>query len=356
MTEENGQSSRRRQALTTTESTAAFEQPEEEAAVITSLRPQTLAEYGHAGQRVVVENLGIAIQAARKRGEPLDHVLLHGPPGLGKTTLAHVIANEMETTLIGTSGPALERQGDLMGILSNLEVGSVLFVDEIHRLPRAVEEFLYSAMEDFSVDFVLEKGTHARTIKIPLRRFTLVGATTRTGMLSAPLLDRFGLQYHLDFYSPTELARVIIRSAELLKTPIDEQGALEIARRSRGTPRIANRLLKRVRDYAEVRATGSITREVADEALLREGVDAEGLNDLDRRYLQTIVEYYNGGPVGIEALAATINEEKDTLVDVIEPFLLKRGWVVRTAGGRKIGQGYGSPTRGDATQQNSLFG
>lgn len=329
----------------------AFEGNEEEQSVITNLRPKTLQEYGHAGQRTVVENLEIAIQAAQKRGEPLEHVLLHGPPGLGKTTLAHIISNEMGGPLVGTSGPALERQSDLMGILSNLDTGSVLFVDEIHRLPRTVEEFLYSAMEDFSVDFVIEKGTHARTIKFPLRRFTLVGATTRTGMLSAPLLDRFGLVYHLDFYAPEELARVIKRSAQLLDTPIDDAGALEIARRSRGTPRIANRLLKRVRDYADVRAQGRITNEIADEALRREGVDQNGLNDLDRRYLQTIVDYYNGGPVGIEALAATINEEKDTLVDVIEPYLLKRGWVVRTAGGRKIGAAYHSI----APQQSSLF-
>jgi Holliday junction DNA helicase RuvB len=238
-----------------------------------------------------------------------------------------------------------------MGILSNLEAGSVLFVDEIHRLPRAVEEFLYSAMEDFSVDFVIEKGTYARTIKIPLKRFTLVGATTRTGMLSAPLLDRFGLVYHLDFYSPDELGRVVRRSAQLLDITIDEAGALEIARRSRGTPRIANRLLKRVRDFAEVRAEGVINQPVANEALQREGVDKDGLNDLDRRYLQTIVEYYNGGPVGIEALAATINEEKDTLVDVIEPYLLKQGWVVRTAGGRKIGGAQQINTR-----QKPLFG
>jgi Holliday junction DNA helicase RuvB len=324
-------------ALTSPAGSEAFAESAEEQSLIPSLRPRTLVEYGQAGQRTVVELLGIAIEAARKRGEPLDHVLLHGPPGLGKTTLAHVISNEMGATLIGTSGPALERQGDLMGILSNLETGSVLFVDEIHRLPRAVEEFLYSAMEDFSVDFVIEKGTYAKTIKIPLKRFTLVGATTRTGMLSAPLLDRFGLVYHLDFYSPEELSRVVRRSAQLLEIEIDEAGALEIARRSRGTPRIANRLLKRVRDYAEVRAQGVINREVANEALQREGVDENGLNDLDRRYLQTIVEYYNGGPVGIEALAATINEEKDTLVDVIEPYLLKQGWVMRTAGGRKIG-------------------
>ncbi|MBV9282073.1 MAG: Holliday junction branch migration DNA helicase RuvB [Chloroflexi bacterium] len=313
---------------------------DEDRSLFTNLRPRTLREYGNAGQRAVVENLGIALEAARKRDEPLDHVLLHGPPGLGKTTLAHIVANEMGGTLVPTSGPALERQGDLLGILSNLDVGSVLFVDEIHRLPRAVEEFLYSAMEDFSVDFVLEKGTHARTVKFPLKRFTLVGATTRTGMISAPLLDRFGLVYHLDFYAPEELAKVIKRSAQLLETPIDDAGALEIARRARGTPRIANRLLKRVRDYAEVRGDGSITRSVAQEALAREGVDENGLNGLDRRYLQTIVDYYNGGPVGIDALAATINEEKDTLVDVIEPYLLKQGWVVRTAGGRKIGSAY----------------
>jgi len=338
--------------LTPTGGSDNFGENEEEQQLAASLRPRTLEEYGIAGQRIVVENLGIAIEAARKRSEPLDHVLLHGPPGLGKTTLAHIISYEMGATIVGTSGPALERPKDIMGILTNLETGSVLFVDEIHRLPRTVEEFLYSAMEDFSVDFVFEKGAHARTIKIPLTRFTLVGATTRTGMLSAPLLDRFGLVYHLSFYSPEELARVVKRSAHLLDTPIDDAGALEIARRSRGTPRIANRLLKRVRDYAEVRADGKVTKAVADEALRREGVDEHGLNDLDRRYLQTIVEYYNGGPVGIEALAATINEEKDTLVDVIEPYLLKQGWVVRTGGGRKIGGAFHGIS---SQQQRTLF-
>lgn len=324
--------------------------PEEQALII-NLRPTTLEEYGQAGQRNVVENLGIAIEAARKRGEPLDHLLLHGPPGLGKTTLAHVVAHEMEAPLDDTSGPALERQGDLMGILSRLEPGSVLFIDEIHRLPRTVEEFLYSAMEDFKVNFVIEKGTHARTVRLGLPRFTIVGATTRTGMLSAPLLDRFGLVYHLAFYGVEALAKVVKRSARLLETRIDDTGAAEIARRARGTPRIANRLLKRVRDFAEVRADGAITQPVADEALRREGVDENGLNDLDRRYLQTILEYYNGGPVGIEALAATLNEEKDTLVDVIEPYLLKKGWVVRTAGGRKVGGSYQEAP----IQQTSLF-
>jgi Holliday junction DNA helicase RuvB len=340
----------RNPVLGTASAAAASEGEDEERSLMTNLRPRTLAEYGHAGQRAVVENLGIAIEAARKRQEPLDHVLLHGPPGLGKTTLAHVIAHEMAGSLITTSGPTLERPGDLMGILSNMERGSILFVDEIHRLPRTVEEFLYSAMEDFTVDFVLEKGTHARPIKFPLQHFTLVGATTRTGMLSAPLRDRFGLPYHLTFYSPEELHRVVKRSARLLDTPIDDEGSSEIARRSRGTPRIANRLLKRVRDYAQVRADGAITKAIADEALRREGVDEVGLDDLDRRYLQTIVEFYDGGPVGIEALAATLNEEKDTLIDVIEPYLLSKGFVMRTAGGRKIG-----PAGGNGLRQGSIF-
>ena len=342
----------RKAILRATDPTAPESQDDEPA--IISLRPRTLQEYGLAGQKAVVESLGIAIEAARARKEPLEHVLLYGPPGLGKTTLAHVLSNEMQATLISSSGPALERQSDLMGILTNLDTGSVFFVDEIHRLPRTVEEFMYSAMEDFSVDFILEKGTHARTIKFPLKRFTLVGATTRSGMLTAPLRDRFGFHYHLDFYSPEELATVVLRSAAILQTPVDPDAAIEIARRSRGTPRIANRLLRRVRDYAQVRSDGTVSLALAHEALAREGVDEQGLNDLDRRYLDTIRDFYNGGPVGIEALAATLNEEKDTLVDVIEPFLLKMGLVTRTPGGRKLGTMYAHGQPRDT--QPTLFG
>jgi Holliday junction DNA helicase RuvB len=312
-------------------------EPEAEQAVFANLRPKTLEEYGQAGQRAVVDSLAIAIEAARRRDEPLEHVLLYGPPGLGKTTLAHVISHEMRATLVTTAGPALERPSDLMGVLTNLEQGTVLFIDEIHRLSRTVEEFLYSAMEDFSVDFVLDKGTHARTMKFPLKRFTLVGATTRSGMLTPPLRDRFGFHFHLDFYSAGELTRVVRRSAHILETPIDPDAAAEIAGRSRGTPRIANRLLRRVRDFAQVKGDGRITLAFAEQALEQEGVDKDGLNALDRRYLETIRQFYGGGPVGVEALAATLNEEKDTLVDVIEPFLLKIGRVTRTSGGRKLG-------------------
>lgn len=306
----------------------------EELSLLRSLRPRTLDEC--VGQSKVREGLRIAIQAAKERGEVLDHILLHGPPGLGKTTLAHVIAAELGTRLVPTSGPALERGGDLMGILTNLEEGDILFIDEIHRLHRAVEELLYPAMEDFCVHFVLDRGAHARTLRYTLRPFTLIGATTRAGLLSAPLRERFGILYHLDFYTPEELAQVVRRSARILDVPITDEGAQEIARRSRGTPRIANRLLRRVRDFAQVRADGRITVEVAQEALAFEGIDEVGLDAFDREFLRVIAEVYGGGPVGLEALAATLNEEADTLAEVVEPYLLKIGFLTRTPAGRRI--------------------
>jgi holliday junction DNA helicase RuvB len=297
------------------------------------LRPKRLFDY--IGQKQVVETLEIAIQAAKKRGEPLDHVLFHAPPGLGKTTLAHIIAEELGVHIVTTSGPAIEKGGDLISILTHLERGDVLFIDEVHRLPKVVEEFLYPAMEDFCIDFIFDKGAHARSHRYRLERFTLVGATTRAGLLSAPLRERFGILRTLDFYSVEELSRVVRRSAAILKIPIDEEGTLEIAKRSRGTPRIANRLLKRVRDFAEIRGEGKIDRKIADEALKLEGVDETGLTSLDRRFLETVIRYYKGGPVGLEAIAATLQEEADTLVDMIEPFLLKIGFVARMQNGRK---------------------
>ena len=298
-----------------------------------ALRPLTLAEY--IGQTQIKENLSTCITAAIGRGETLDHVLLYGPPGLGKTTLAQIISHEMGAEIVCSSGPALERAGDLVGILTNLPLNSVFFIDEIHRLPRVVEEYLYSAMEDFSVDFMIDKGAFAKSIKMPVKRFTLVGATTRAGKLTAPLRERFGIFYHLEFYPVEELVKIVNRSARLLNVPIDGPGAEEIARRSRGTPRIANRLLRRVRDYAQVKADGIITRELADTALLALGVDRLGLDELDRKLLRTIIDFYQGGPVGVEAIAATINEESETLVDMVEPFLLKIGFLSRTPSGRK---------------------
>jgi len=298
-----------------------------------SLRPRLLADY--VGQPEAAETLKIAIDAARLRQEPLDHVLFHGPPGLGKTTLSHIIANEMGSRLTVSSGPALEKGGDLLGILTHLEEGDILFIDEIHRTPKAVEEFLYPAMEDYAVDFVFDKGINARSHRFQLKRFTLVGATTRVGLLSAPLRDRFGIFRTLDFYSLEDLQHITRRSAGLLDIPIDAGGAEELAKRSRGTPRIVNRLLKRVRDFAQVRSDGRVTRAVVSEALALEGVDAVGLTPLDRRYLATIIDFYNGGPVGIEAIAATLQEETDTLVDVVEPYLLKTGLIVRTSSGRR---------------------
>jgi Holliday junction DNA helicase RuvB len=300
--------------------------PEEEA-FGWSLRPKRLSDY--IGQKSVTEKLSIGIEAALKRGEPLEHVLFHGPPGLGKTTLAFIIAAEMGSRLVATSGPALQRPADLMGILTNLERGDVLFIDEIHRLSAPVEEFIYPAMEDFKVDFVVDKGMYAKTINVPLAPFTLVGATTRAGLVTAPLRERFGIYHHLDFYPASELVEIIVRTARLL-------GVELLAGRSRGTPRTANRLLRRVRDFAQVRAAGRITPEVAGRALEVEGVDEKGLDELDRQFLRTIVDYYGGGPVGIEAIAATLNEETDTLVDVVEPYLLKIGFVNRTRRGRCI--------------------
>ena len=307
----------------------------EDSTLWSPLRPRTLQEY--VGQVLVADSLNIAIDAAKKRQEPLEHVLFHGPPGLGKTTLAHIIAKEMGAAITHTSGPALEKPVDIVGILSNLEAGEALFIDEIHRLPHAVEEYLYSAMEDFQVDFIYGKGAYAKTLPFQLKQFTLIGATTRAGLLTPPLRDRFGMIYHLDFYSTEELTEVVMRSADILEVGIDQDGAVEIAGRSRGTPRVANRLLRRVRDYAQVKAEGVITQEVADSSLTREGVDKDGLDRLDRLYLTTIADNYKGGPVGIDALAATVNEEVQTLVDVVEPYLLKMGFVLRTPGGRKVG-------------------
>jgi Holliday junction DNA helicase RuvB len=302
--------------------------------VIKSLRPQTLDEC--IGQSKVIEGLRISIQAAKERTEALDHVLLHGPPGLGKTTLANVVAYEMGAHIVTTSGPALERGGDLMGILTNLQPHDVLFIDEIHRLSRAIEELLYPAMEDFCVNFVIEKGAHARTLRYQLKPFTLVGATTRAGLLSSPLRERFGIFHHLDFFSVEDLVLVVKRSASILGIPITDEGALAIAGRARGTPRIANRLLRRVRDYAQVRADGVITDRVAAEGLEFEGVDEQGLDALDRELLRAIALVYAGGPVGVEAVAATLNEEPQTLEEVVEPYLLKIGFLARTPGGRKI--------------------
>lgn len=297
------------------------------------LRPRHFRDY--VGQKAVVDSISIAVMASRKRGDTLDHALFHGPPGLGKTTIAQIIARELDSQLIHTSGPALERPADVVGLLSNLKTGDVLFIDEIHRLSHAVEEYLYSAMEDFRVDFMTGSGAYAKSINLPLQRFTLIGSTTRAGMLSAPLRERFGLAYHLDFYSTEELAQVVTRSAGILEVEIDVEGAVEIAKRSRGTPRISNRLLRRVRDFAEVRHSGTVNRLVASEALEIEGVDSLGLDRLDRLYLLTLSRNYQGGPAGIQALAATINEDQQTLEDVVEPFLLKIGFIVRTPQGRR---------------------
>jgi Holliday junction DNA helicase RuvB len=321
-----------------------------------SLRPKILTEY--IGQSKVKENLKVFIGAARGRGESLDHVLFYGPPGLGKTTLAHIIAAEMGVNIKSTSGPVIEKPGDLAAVLTNLEPGDVLFIDEIHRLSPVVEEILYPAMEDYQLDIMIGQGPSARTIKLDIPRFTLVGATTRAGLLSSPLRDRFGVLSRLEFYNHAELATIVARSAGILGVTIDTDGASEIARRSRGTPRIANRLLRRVRDFAQVDGDGSITRGMADQALIRLEVDQRGFDQMDRLLLETIIDKFSGGPVGLDTLAAAIGEEKDTIEDVIEPYLLQQGFINRTPRGRvATHQAYThlGRTRGKADPAGPLF-
>ena len=305
---------------------------DEDAQYEAGLRPRRLDEY--IGQDRIRENLQVAITAAKQRGEPLDHVLLHGPPGLGKTTLAHVIANEMGVQVKATSGPAIEKPGDLVGIVTDLKAREVLFIDEIHRMSPVIEEILYPALEDYEVDIVIGQGPGARTVKVPVERFTLIGATTRTGLLTSPLRSRFGISHRLEFYTPTDLEEIVRRSAKILGVPIDEPAAAEIARRARGTPRIANRLLRRVRDYAQVRASGTITLEVAHAGLKLLEVDEHGFDDVDRKLLRTIIDKFGGGPVGLGTIAAAISEEKDAIEDIYEPFLIQAGFLDRTPRGR----------------------
>ncbi|NBX24781.1 MAG: Holliday junction branch migration DNA helicase RuvB [Planctomycetes bacterium] len=333
---------------------SAEERPEEsEALASPALRPQRLAEY--VGQRDLVERVRIAVQAARARQEPVDHVLLHGPPGLGKTTLAHVIAAEMGTRAVVTSGPALTKAGDLVGTLTRLGAGDVLFIDEIHRLPAAVEEYIYPAMEEYRVDFTVDQGMHARMVTLPLKPFTLIGATTRAGLLTQALRSRFGLAHHLDFYAQEEIERILARAAERLGLQAETAAISTLATRSRGTPRVALRLLRRVRDWSQVKGHGRVDAAAVAAGLQLEGVDAHGLDELDRGYLRTLARTYKGGPVGLETLAATLGEDADTLEDLVEPFLLRTGLLARTRQGRRL-TAAGAERIGERLPDGALFG
>ena len=312
----------------------ASQETDEDQILIISLRPSKLSDF--IGQKNIVDNLKVSLEAAKKRKEPLEHALLSGPPGLGKTSLAHIIAHEMGTKITSTSGPAIQRAGDLVGVLTNLEDGDILFIDEIHRLSKTVEEYIYPAMENFEIDVVMDKGAYARTYKFKLKRFTLIGATTRAGLLTAPLRSRFGIFHYLDFYEIEDLVKIITRSAKILDIPMDKDAAQEIAKRSRGSPRVVNRLLRRVRDWVQVKRDGKITKDAAEEALKSHNIDRLGLDNIDRKVLSIMYESFGGGPVGIEAIAASLNEESDTISDIVEPFLLKVGLLKRTPRGREL--------------------
>jgi Holliday junction DNA helicase RuvB len=316
------------------EKAIASQETEEDVILNISLRPSKLKDF--IGQKGVVDNLKVSLEAARKRGEPVEHTLLSGPPGLGKTSLANIIAHEMGTRITTTSGPAISRPGDLVGILTNLEEGDILFIDEIHRLSRTVEEYIYPAMENYEIDVIMDKGPYAKTYKFNLKPFTLIGATTRAGLLTAPMRSRFGIFYHLEFYDIEDLMKIINRSARILNIPIEKAAAEEISRRSRGSPRVVNRLLRRVRDWVQVKRDGKITAEATEEALKSHGIDRMGLDNVDRKVISVIHESFGDGPVGIESIAATMNEESDTIVDIVEPFLLKIGFLKRTPRGREL--------------------